>query len=317
MGTLPVVLLVAAMLGGPPPDKTAQSDSGRVAELVRVVAAPGTADADRQAAEKELKGLDPVPALPLLVAELERAGTGAAVTPGGAGFAQESDPPAEVRAARALGRLWDQYMWSDSEVVWVTVKQRDGSTRTVPEVKDNRSPETKQAIGAALAALLKGDRAEWTRRLVLRGLRRNYAPAAEAPLAAILEKMGDPDQDIAAEILLERHPKKYAATVIDLVADPDRPAASRHLYLSTFLGGPARAIDEADRRRLVRAGFALLAKSREYFTACNLGLLVGQEFKPNARLAKYQGPHSLTDAFFADTVAAALTWWAAHRKEFE
>jgi hypothetical protein len=104
MGPLPVCLLAAALLGAPA--KPARSDPARVAELVRTVADPATADADRRAAEEELRGHDPVPALPLVIAELERAGLPH-------DFA-DRDPRPEVRArapaGRALVRLWGHYM---------------------------------------------------------------------------------------------------------------------------------------------------------------------------------------------------------------
>jgi hypothetical protein len=216
MGPLPAFLLAAAALAAPAKDRPTPPDPKKVAELVRTVAAPRTADADRRAAEDELKRLDPVPVLPVIVAELERAGPGATL-PG-------LGPGAANGGGLALVRLWNHYMFSEAEIEWVPATPGDGWFRKAPRVADKRTPQKKEAIGRALTDLLKGDRTDETRRLILHGLRRNYAPAAEAPLAAILEK-GGPDQVTAAEILLERHHKAYAAAVIDRVADPDRPAA--------------------------------------------------------------------------------------------
>jgi len=54
-----------------------------------------------------------------------------------------------------------------------------------------------------------------------------------------------------------------------------------------------------------------------YFLAIKTGDYVGQEFKPDQKAKRYQGEYGLTDSFFADTVANALSWWAKNRNGIE
>lgn len=309
MGSLPAFLLVVPFWAAPPGGR---SDPARIAELIRVVAPASTSDADRRAAENELMRHDPVAAAPQIIAALERTKYKGA----GHYYSSDPNPPPEFRAEQAFHRLWQHFAFAELEVVWVPAQPGDTWVFKAPMLKDNRSPETKRAIGAVLAELLTGDRSDATRRMVLGGFRRYYVPAAEAPLAAILAKKSDPDMEIVAEILLEQHPRKYAAAVIDRAADPARPVGVRQMYLSACVG-PAPVFDKADRNRLIRAGFAILSETRRVYTAGDLELILRKDFKPNPNLPKYRDKHGLNAAYSADTVTNALVWWAVHKAEYE
>lgn len=55
-----------------------------------------------------------------------------------------------------------------------------------------------------------------------------------------------------------------------------------------------------------------------YFTARRIEGIAGQSFAPNPQDPRWKGEHGgLKDEFFARTVETALTWWQAHRAEFE
>jgi hypothetical protein len=175
------------------------------------------------------------------------------------------------------------------------------------------------AIGKTLVGLLADTRSAHAKQLIIQELRRYYTPEAEQPLAAIVRNERDLEQLNAAEILFENSPRaaKYAPLLVGPVADTKRSAASRQLYLAALVPKGMGVLGRADRRKLTRAGFALLAKNRDSGTAYLLGKLVGINFTPDQKLSKYQGEHGLTDAFFADTVSNALAWWADHRAKYE
>jgi hypothetical protein len=303
--------LIAATLAAVPP----VSNPIRVAEVARKVAAHGTTKEDRSAAEKELMGHDPEVVLPVLAAEIDGAvdGAGDAVK----GYAAEEEPTAEARAWRALHRLWDHHVWGKTEVVWVEVTESDGKKRMLPGLKRFRPDRKQAAVGKVLTAILKDTRSEHTRRLAILGLQENYSSDAEAPLAAILREEKSLDTMTAARILLVQHAAKYGPLVIDRASDARREVPERNEYLRVLYGIPLDDLGAADRKRLVRAGFAVLGENRCYFTAGWLEWFTGRQFKPDQGAAKYRGANGLTDDFFKDTVKNALAWWADNRKRYE
>jgi hypothetical protein len=173
------------------------------------------------------------------------------------------------------------------------------------------------AVGKVLTAVLEDARSEHSRRLALRGLRHNYAPDAEAALAAILREEKSPDWMTAAEILLERHTAKYGPLVIDRASDDRREVSQRNEYLRVMDNLPLDDLGEADRKRLVRAGFIILRENRSYFTARWLERFAGKRFTPDQNAAKYRNGLNLHEAYFEDTVKNALAWWADSRRRYE
>jgi hypothetical protein len=90
-----------------------------------------------------------------------------------------------------------------------------------------------------------------------------------------------------------------------------------------------KRMEEKDRKRFIRAGFALVEAERRahpkyhaagYFPTVWLPDYLAVKLPlPNVSDRKYRTPdgNNLNEAFFEDTVTSALEWWAIHRKDYE
>ncbi len=261
-------LLSAALLATQLPRTPGFSDLVRVAGLVRVVAPQKPPDDPRWAAEAALKELDPRLALPAVLTELERLSPfkDDASNPFAPPVAEDDRPDVE-RAERSLRRIWRHYVIAGRSDYPEPIRRRSGTLVPPPGEKRTFTAAEMSAIGKTLASLLKGSRTDRGRSLVLGGLAYNYSAEAEVSLAAMLRDDRRPGHGIAIQILLEHHSATYAPAVIGWVADPKRPLGQRKFYFEIFDGLPYHYLAPAGRCRLIRAGFAILAEDRDYFTA--------------------------------------------------
>ncbi len=117
----------------------------------------------------------------------------------------------------------------------------------------------------------------------------------------------------AAEALLDLDRPKHYATVVDVAVGLADPAAA----LDLLARAPEGVTPDP---RILRAAFARLQAlaaatpnnpHKAYFVAVKLEDLVRAKFRPDIS-DRYQGPAGLLDAYFADTVKAALGWWRVH-----
>ncbi len=306
---LPVAVLIAfGWYTEPKPNKT------RAVELVKFLSSPKNTAEAHTAALQELKKQHPSVVIPTLLAEIERAGIGAKLDSNGMPI---SERPGEEHPKVILLRVWSRTTLDGWEVTWSPIQSASGDSIVAPGLDYVGPPWKKVAVGKALAVVLAETKSEETRERVIYGIRNRYVPEAERPLADVLRGEHTFDRLIAMEILLAQHPRKYADEVIDLVADGKLSKEARSNYLDAFTRPAYQGLDEPARKRLIRAGFALLADHPSYLTACRLEDIVGVRFKPNQQDPKYQDKGNLNAAFFSDTVKAALEWWAAQRKNYE
>ncbi len=278
--------------GAPRPTTDLREEQVRVAALIRALS-----DGDATAAAK-LKTLSPAAVLPAVLDEWERlqADPGVAFDSafGGGGFQEPRTPAA--RTARTLCRIWFAQI-------------------------DCPGGEPLARCGAALVDLLPTASTYFRARLVIQALDRNFVPQAEVPLAALLKDRNYREHRNVAWLLVKHRTQAHADAVIDVVADPKVSAEARHWYLMAFCGPPVRALDVPTRKRLVAAGFALLAENQSLQTANHLSGFMNVRFdRANGFLAvggvaavTLKNTHPFSQKL---AVADALAWWAAHKTTY-
>src|SRR5262249_4333942 len=124
-----------------------------VPELVKTVASPASSPARRAQAEQFLKQLDGTDVLEAIHPEIERLEEEPDARPRlGGGFFLEEELPDVAKALNAVRRVWDHFVYWDSE-----------------------------KHGTVLLSLLKRARTAESKGSILTALRRHYVPAAEEP----------------------------------------------------------------------------------------------------------------------------------------
>lgn len=178
-----------------------------------------------------------------------------------------------------------------------------------------------------LLALLEAHSDDYSRYVVLDALRSHWTDEAEQPVRKLLDAMASSDDTKVgcAALLMSHRPEQYACKVIDLMEQPGASLALRERLFRTPEPASVTRVDTHQKKRWVRAGFRLLDDQRKtepskarigYFVATELGELVGTQFKPDPKHPKYRSKGGLSDAFFDETVEAALAWWSKNQEAF-
>jgi hypothetical protein len=310
MRAVPANLFTAIGLAVFPLTATA-SDAARVAELVRIVADLSTTDQARRAPIEELQKIDARLVLPAVLTAMD------GIRIDRVSFDDPNRLSPESRAWRALDQVWIHAVSPASPTSSHPGGHENAAKASLAAASRPRTPDEGEGIARVLAPLLKAAKSEATRLRVLGALGRNPSPHAEAAVVSLLRAQRDTEQVTAAEMLLRRNPRKYAPEVVAIVEDARRDEVDRLWALNAFMGPPFKELGDDDKRRVIRAGFTLLAADKSYATATRLEDFVDRQFRPDQRQAKYQGKNGLNDDFFADTVTEALAWWGRHHADYE
>lgn len=158
-----------------------------------------------------------------------------------------------------------------------------------------------------------------------------WDPVAEAPVSAIVGNREE-SREIrlaAVGVLMRRcDPNAYCASALALVREwpldaPDGFGGScgREMVYRFIVGrADSSVLSTESREAVIRLGFEIIRDGRAlypsygYFVASQLGSLLGihNQFKPDQSLPAYQGGARLSEAFYEDTVRAALDWAEAN-----
>lgn len=250
----------------------------------------------RCAAEDSLTNLPPRTVLPILLPHIGM-GMPSPVIWNSAGRDFDKRAPVEWQVFYAVARTWNHQVDS--------LPRDSGGTVLLP------------LLGAAKQA---GERSR-----VLMDLTQRWVPDAEEPIATMFK---DPEEDLtvkttAALALILHGQANYHDLLLGYAQSGSFADRKRWFDL---LSDPRHKRKTGVDPNVVRMGFSLIEEDRRvspgyihgaYFLAIKTGDYVGQEFKPDQKAERYQGEHGLTDNFFADTVANALSWWAKNRNGIE
>ena len=275
---------------------TSASADETAADQVRIMTDRAASRQDRNAAEDALSKLPADQVLPELLPRIA-----GGLPPGGIwnsnGREQDRDAPVEWQIHYAVSRSWHHQLKS--------LPSKTGGTLLLDLLKKTSAPNAQIHL--------------------INAFHHHWAADAEATLAVLLkEPKANIDVRTAAGLMVLLHGKEDYHDLLVQYAGEGPLADRKHWY--ELLVDPRHRRKAGIDPRVVRLGFDPIQAERKaspkdkqgaYALALRAGDHVGQEFKPDQRLPRYQGKHGLTDEFFGDTVKNALHWWEENKGKYE